>query len=207
MKRKLKAKKILAKLKVEFPVVSCALNHKNALELLVATMLSAQCTDKRVNMTTKTLFKKYKNASEYAHTDQSVLVEDIKSINLRNNKSKHIIETARLLLEKYNGEVPGSIEKLLILPGVGRKTANVVLGQWFRIPNGFVVDTHVKRCANRMGLTDSKDEKIIERDLMNLFPKDEWIDTATRIIFHGRTTCPARRHVGESCSLEDLCVV
>lgn len=207
MTRTEKAKQIAILLKKEFPHPKIALNHKNGLELLVATILSAQCTDIRVNQTTPELFKKYPTAKAYANADPKQLANDIKSINLRNNKAKNIVAMAKLLIQNYGGEVPNNLEDLTTLPGVGRKTANVVLGHWFKIPSGFVVDTHVKRGAYRMGLTNSKDVLVIEQDLMKLFPKQEWTSMASRIIFHGRTTCPASRKPDQACSLGDLCKV
>lgn len=194
-------------LKIEFPDVRTALNHHSGFELLIASVLSAQCTDERVNETTPDLFQKYPKVEDFANASQFELVEDIKSISLRNNKAKNIVRLSQILIEKYAGEVPSTLDELMSLPGVGRKIANSVLGEWFHIPSGFLVDTHIKRCAYRMGLTDSQDPKIIEQDLMKAFPQEEWIDMASRILFHGRTTCPASRKQGEHCSLGELCEV
>lgn len=200
-----KAALISQKLKKEFPDVDSPLHHSTAMEMLVATILSAQCTDVRVNLTTETLFKKYKSVDDYADADLEVMKNDLRAINFRNNKAKNIIAAAKLIHEKHNGQVPGNLEDLVALPGVGRKTANVVLGQWFRKPEGFVVDTHVKRCAKRMGLTKHTDVVKIEQDLMKLFPQKDWNDMSIRIILHGRTTCPARRKKDQPCSLGELC--
>jgi endonuclease III len=194
-------------LKIEFPNPRTALNHHTGFELLIASVLSAQCTDERVNETTPVLFQKYPTIEDFAQANQSELVEDIKSISLRNNKAKNIIRLSQILIEEFDGEVPNTLDELMSLPGVGRKIANSVLGEWFRIPSGFLVDTHIKRCAYRMGLTDSHDPKVIEQDLMAAFPQTEWIDMASRILFHGRTTCPASRKSGENCSLGSLCNV
>ena len=197
---------ILKRLKKEYPNVrGTALNYSNPLELLIATILSAQTTDKRVNMVTKGLFKKYKNARDYARADIKELQEMIKSVNFYKNKAKYIKEGCRIIDERYNGNVPDSMEELIKLPGVSRKTANVVLSNAFRKDEGIVVDTHVIRLSRRLGLTKENDRNKIEQDLMKKFPKEEWFDLANLLIVHGRQICKAKNPDCENCVLKDIC--
>ena len=198
---------ILKRLKKEYPNVrGTALNYSNPLELLIATILSAQTTDKRVNMVTKGLFKKYKNARDYARADIKELQEMIKSVNFYKNKAKYIKEGCRIIDERYNGNVPDSMEELIKLPGVSRKTANVVLSNAFRKDEGIVVDTHVIRLSKRLGLTKENDRNKIEQDLMKKFPKEEWFDLANLLIVHGRQICKAKNPDCENCVLKDICL-
>lgn len=202
---KTRAQQIVRALKKTYPDATCALNHSNPVELLIATILSAQCTDERVNIVTSTLFRKYPTVADYAKTDPAELEKDISSVNFFRNKAKSIQTTARLLLEKHNGELPRTLEELTQLAGVGRKTANVVLGTAFGIPTGVVVDTHVARLTQLLELTKHKDAEKIEQDLMELLPKKEWIDFSHRLIWHGRRVCKARKPNCSECSLESLC--
>jgi len=197
---------ILERLKKEYPNVrGTALNYSNPLELLIATILSAQTTDKRVNMVTKGLFKKYKNARDYARADIKELQEMIKSVNFYKNKAKYIKEGCRIIDERHNGNVPDSMEELIKLPGVSRKTANVVLSNAFHKDEGIVVDTHVIRLSKRLGLTKENDRNKIEQDLMKKFPKEEWFDLANLLIVHGRQICKAKNPDCENCVLKDIC--
>lgn len=184
-----KLKKFLNK---HFPNVTTALKFRNPLELLVATILSAQCTDVLVNKVTQKLFKKYKTAKDFAQANPEELKKDIYPVTFYNNKAIAIIKTAKLLEDKYKGAVPKTMEELLELPGVARKTANVVLGHAYGISSGFVVDTHVKRVANRFGFTNSGDPKKIEQELMEIAPKKDWIKFADQMIWFGRKICTAR---------------
>ena len=206
-KEQLKARtqQIIRALKKAYPEAECALNHSNPFELLVATILSAQCTDERVNIVTSTLFRKYLSVADFAAADPAELEKDISSVNFFRNKAKSIQTTAKLLLEKYNGVLPQTLEELTQLAGVGRKTANVVLGTAFGIPTGVVVDTHVSRITQLLGLTKNKDAEKIEQDLVELVPKKEWIDFSHRLIWHGRRVCKARKPNCGECSLEALC--
>lgn len=188
-----------------YPEAECALNHSSALELLVATILSAQCTDVRVNQVTGPLFKKYRNAQEFAGADPSELEQAVRSTGFFRNKAKSIRGAARLLVEKHGGEVPSTMDELLELPGVARKTANVVLGTWFKQAVGVVVDTHVLRITRLLGLTQQEDPKRIERDLMELLPREEWINYSHRLIWHGRKVCVARRPRCGECALSKEC--
>ena len=181
-----KVQKILDRLDEEYGTdYKCYLNHENAWQLLIATMLSAQCTDARVNIVTEDLFKKYPSVDAFANADLKELERDIHSTGFYHNKAKNIIACCQKLLQDYNGEVPSDIEQLTALAGVGRKTANVVRGNWYHIPS-VVVDTHVKRVSNLLGLTKNEDPVKIEFDLMQLVPKDKWIDINTQMIAHGR---------------------
>jgi len=188
-----------------YPDAHCELNHSNAFELLLATILSAQCTDVRVNIVTPTLFKKYPTPQKLAKAKLEDVEELVKSINFYKNKSKSLIGCAQLLVSKYNGEVPQSVEELVELPGVGRKTANVVLGNAFNINTGIVVDTHVKRTSNLLGFTKHTDVEKIEQDLMKLFPNEQWTMLSHLLIFLGRRTCIARRPQCDLCVLKDIC--
>lgn len=196
---------VVRRLAAEYPNAKCALNFRNTLDLLVATVLSAQCTDTRVNIVTRGLFSKYRTAADYAGTTQPELEEDIRSTGFFRNKAKSIRECCRLLVERHGGEVPDRIEDLVDLPGIGRKTANVILGTALGLSTGVVVDTHVRRLSNRMGLTRHHDPEKIERVLMNRLPREEWINFSHRMIHHGRKVCAARKPACDRCCLSDIC--
>ncbi|MDL1965503.1 MAG: endonuclease III [Candidatus Desulfofervidus auxilii] len=199
-----KVKNILNILDEHYPNVRVALNYTNPLELLIATILSAQCTDERVNQITPYLFKKYPTAKDYATADLKTLEEDIKPTGFYKNKAKHIKECCQVLVEKYHGQVPANLEILTKLPGIGRKTANVVLGNAFDIP-GIVVDTHVRRVAKRLGLTKHQDALKIEKDLMQLIPKEKWTKFSLQLTWHGRRICKARKPQCNKCPLHKWC--
>jgi endonuclease-3 len=188
-----------------YPGVTCALHHSNAWELLVATILSAQCTDKRVNMVTPGLFRKYPTIRDFAAARQEELAQDIRSTGFFNNKSKSVIGAARKILSDFGGEIPQDITQLLTVPGAARKTANVVLGTAFGIASGVVVDTHVQRIARRLDLTKQTDPVKIEKDLMKIIPQEKWILFSHQIIHHGRALCTARNPRCAECRLEPLC--
>jgi len=188
----------LAKL---YPDATCELNHRNAFELVVATILSAQCTDARVNLVTPVLFKRWPNAKKLAGADPAELEDVIRSTGFFRNKTKSLLGMARTLVEKYGGEVPRTMDEMLVLPGVARKTANVVLGTAYGIPSGVVVDTHVQRLSRLLGLTRHEDPKKIEADLMKELPPTEWIAFSHRMIWHGRRVCIARRPACARCPL------
>lgn len=196
---------ILRRLDKEYPGATTALRYSNPLELLVATILSAQCTDERVNQVTESLFRKYRSAADYARASQEELEQEIKSTGFFRNKAKMIRECCQILAEKYGGEVPKDIDILTQLPGIGRKTANVVLGTAYGIPTGVVVDTHVERVSRRLGLTQQKNRDKIEEDLMRLVPQKQWILFSHQLIHHGRRVCTARKPKCDACVLEDLC--
>lgn len=196
---------ILRKLKRRYPDATCALEHENPLQLLVATILSAQCTDARVNMVTRDLFRRYRTAEDYANADPEAFEEAIKSTGFFRNKTKSILGMAQALVERHGGAVPNEMDELVRLPGVGRKTANVVLGTAFGKNEGVVVDTHVARIANRLKLTKERDPEKIERDLMKLVPRREWTDFAHLLIHHGRQICTARNPKCEICPVNELC--
>ena len=196
---------ILARLHEAYPDVKCELNHRNALELLVATILSAQCTDARVNMVTPALFEKYPTAEALATADITELEEMVRSTGFYRNKASNIQEACRRIVTEYGGEVPQTMDELLTLKGVARKTANVVLGTWFGIADGVVVDTHVKRLSNKLGLTKESDPIKIEKDLMKLTPQSEWVDLSHLLIFHGRRVCNARKPNCVVCTINHLC--
>ena len=199
------AKKVIAGLKQVYPDATCALNYKTPLDLVVATILSAQCTDERVNMVTKDLFKKYRTAEDYARAEPGVLEEEIHPTGFFRQKSHSIRGMGQTLVEKFGGEVPRTMEEITQLPGVARKTANVVLGTAYGIPSGVVVDTHVARVSYRLGLTDERDPVKIERDLMEVVPRDEWIWFGHAMIWHGRETCHARGPRCSACVLQEFC--
>jgi len=204
--KKEKAQRILALLRKEYPdVKGTALNVHNALELLVATILSAQCTDEKVNEVTKTLFKKYETTEDYAEADLNELEAIIKPAGFYHNKAKFIKASAAKLVEDFKSQVPKSIDELTKLKGVARKTANVVLSNAFGINEGVAVDTHVMRLSRRLGFTDEKNRDKIEKDLMNLFPKDQWFDLTNTLITHGRKKCAARRPKCKTCPVNHLC--
>jgi endonuclease-3 len=203
--RQARVRKILATLDRMYPGVTCALRHSNAWELLVATILSAQCTDKRVNEVTPGLFRKYPTIRDFAAASQDELAQDIRSTGFFNNKSKSVIGAARKILADFGGEVPREMDQLLTVPGAARKTANVVLGTAFGIAAGVVVDTHVQRIARRLDLTKETDPARIERDLMKMIPKEKWILFSHQIIHHGRALCTAREPRCAECALNPVC--
>lgn len=188
-----------------YPNADCALNYSTAHELLIATILSAQSTDATVNQVTEHLFKKYPSIEAFADADPEELQVDIRSTGFFRNKTKHVIGAATKIVEEHGGQVPDTMDELTSLPGVARKTANVVLGTYFKKPVGFVVDTHVKRVSYRLGLTDEKRPEKIERDLMDCFPREEWIFLAHALIWHGRRICVARGPKCDICPLNDVC--
>lgn len=197
--------KILSALKRTYPDAYCELNHTNPLELLVATILSAQCTDKQVNIVTADLFKKYRTASDYADAPLAQLEQDVRRIGLYRNKAKNIQATGRKLVERHGGEVPNTMEELIQLDGVGRKTANVVLGNAFWINVGIVVDTHVGRLSNRLGLTNETDPVKVEKALTKLVRQPDWTQFSHWLIWHGRRRCAARNPDCAACELAELC--
>jgi endonuclease-3 len=201
----LRAAKILRLLEKVFPRPATALHHANAFQLLIATILSAQCTDERVNKVTPSLFAKYPNAKAFAVANQAELENDIRSTGFFRMKAKSIIACAKALDRNHGGDVPQNMDDLLQLPGVGRKTANVVLGQAFRRASGVVVDTHVHRLAKRLGFSEAEDAGKVEQDLMDIFPKKKWIDVGTVLILHGRKTCTARKPKCTECVVNELC--
>lgn len=203
--RAARARKIVARLEAAYPEATCALHHGSALELLVATILSAQSTDARVNMVTPVLFAKYRTAQDYASADPATLQQEIHSTGFFRNKTRSIIGMAQALVERLGGQVPDTMEQLVQLPGVGRKTANVVLGTWFGKNDGVVVDTHVQRLSTLLGLTTESVPEKIERDLMALVPRAKWTWFSHTLILHGRKVCIARRPRCESCVVNRLC--
>ncbi|MFA4828749.1 MAG: endonuclease III [Thermodesulfovibrionales bacterium] len=196
---------IIKRLNKEYPNPKIALIYRNPFELLVATMLSAQTTDVHVNKVTETLFKKYKSAKDYADVPLDRLKKDMNSINFYNNKAKHIQASARLIIEKFNSKVPRTMEELISLPGVARKTANIILSNAYGINEGIAVDTHVKRLAYRLGLTKFEDPVKIEKDLMAITPKKDWSNISHLLIFHGRKICQAKKPNHKECALYDIC--
>jgi endonuclease-3 len=202
---KASANNIILRLKKEFPDARSALEFSNPLQLLISTILSAQCTDVRVNLITPALFAKYRSVKDFAEADRSELEAEIKSTGFYRMKAKHIIDSSREIVEHYGGQVPKTMGELLSLPGVGRKTANCVLGGAYGIQSGIVVDTHVIRLANRLGLTKNDAPDKIEQDLMKLVPKIEWYRFSNLLILHGRKTCKARTPLCRECKLSDIC--
>ena len=198
-------KEIVQRLDKLYPDVTCALTHKSAWELLVATILSAQSTDVRVNMVTPALFKKYPTVEDFAALQPEDLQADIRSTGFFRNKSKSVVGAAKRVVSEFKGQVPETMEELLTLPGVARKTANVVLGTWFAKGEGIVVDTHVHRISRRLELTQNHDPQKIERDLMQVIPPEKWIIFAHQLIWHGRKLCIARRPKCAECPLETIC--
>jgi len=196
---------IIKRLKKEFPVLKSALDFSNPFQLLVATILSAQTTDSHVNKVTETLFRKYKSVRDFSGADPAVLEKDVSSVNFYRNKAKNIQNAAKMIIEKFNGEVPRTMEELVSLPGVARKTGNIVLYNAFGITDGIAVDTHVIRLANRLGLTKHDDPVKIEKDLMEIAPKKEWGNLTHLLIYHGRKTCQARKMMHSECVLRDIC--
>lgn len=200
------AERAVESLHEHYPDADCALNYSSAHELLIATILSAQSTDATVNRVTKDLFRKYPTIEAFAEARPEELQEEIRSTGFFRNKTRHVIGAANKIVEEHVGRVPDTMEELTALPGVARKTANVVLGTYFKKPEGFVVDTHVKRVSYRLGLTDEKQPEKIERDLMDLFPREEWIFLGHALIWHGRQICVARAPKCEICPLNDVCL-
>ena len=196
---------ITTELRHLYPEAKCSLNFSNPLELLIATQLSAQCTDERVNIVTRDLFQKYRSVEDYATVSQEEFEQDIRSTGFYRNKAKNIRAACQRIISYYDGEVPRTMADLLSLPGVARKTANVVLGNAFGIVEGFVVDTHIGRLARRFGWTTDEDPVKVEQDLMRLTPREDWLDLSHLMIFHGRAICQARKPLCEQCSLTKLC--
>ncbi len=200
-----KAKEVVKRLKKAYPSAKIALNFENPLQLLVATILSAQCTDERVNEVTKELFKKYKTAKDFASADLDELAEDIKSTGFYRQKAQYIKSACQIIVEKHKGEVPKTMEELLELPGVARKTANIVLSNAYGIVEGIPVDTHVRRISQRLGLVSSKQPEKMEKELMEVVPKKDWFIFPYLLQAHGRKVCLARKPKCEECILKDLC--
>lgn len=198
-------KQILRLLEEAYPNAECTLTHNNSLELLIATILSAQCTDERVNLVTRDLFRKYRTAKDYVRVPREDLEKDIQSTGFYRNKARSIQGASAMILENFGGSVPDTMEDLLKLPGVARKTANVVLGVAFGKADGIVVDTHVFRVSRRLGFTDSDTAEKVERDLMRIIPPNRWISFSHQVIVHGRKTCKARKPLCLVCPLERIC--
>ena len=196
---------ILKKLDEAYPAATCALTHHNAFQLLIATILSAQCTDERVNQVTPKLFAKYPAPSDLAYANPAELQQEIRSTGFFRNKTKSIIGASKTIVEQFHGQVPKTMDEMLTLPGVARKTANVVLGTGFGITSGIVVDTHVQRVSGRLDLTKNTDPKKIEQDLMHVIPQEKWIHFAHQVIWHGRRVCQARKPLCIECNLERIC--
>jgi endonuclease III len=196
---------LLAKLDEAYPEATCELGHENAFQLLIATILSAQCTDVRVNQVTAELFKRYMSPEAFAYATPSQLEKEIRPTGFFRNKTKSVIGASQAIVEKFGGQVPQTMEELLTLPGVARKTANVVLGTAYGIPSGIVVDTHVRRLSQRLDLTRNQDPKKIEQDLMSIIPQDQWIKFSHQLIWHGRRVCSARKPKCVECNMESLC--
>lgn len=196
---------ILAKLDEAYPAASCELKHENAFQLLISTILSAQCTDVRVNQVTETLYKKYATPEAFVHANPAKLEQDVRPTGFFRNKTKSIMGASKAIIERFGGQVPRTMEEMLTLPGAARKTANVVLGTAYGIASGIVVDTHVIRISNRLDLTHNEDPKKIEQDLMKIIPKDKWILFSHQIIWHGRRVCFARKPNCMACNLEKIC--
>ena len=197
--------KVLRRLKADYPEAPCALVHRTPFQLLVATILSAQCTDERVNLVTQDLFRKYRTAADFAAAPVRDIEKEIQSTGFFRNKAKNIKASSKELMELHGGKVPRDLDALVELSGVGRKTANVVLGTAYGLATGVVVDTHVGRLSRRLGLSEQKDPVKVEQDLMRMLPKKEWIDFSHRMIHHGRRICSARRPACEECSMKKFC--
>ena len=202
---KQRTRDIIRRLKREYPDARCSLNYSSPLELLIATILSAQCTDERVNIVTADLFRKYRAPEDYLNASQEELEQDVRSTGFYRNKAKAIRGACQRIVERHAGHVPDRLEDLILLPGVARKTANVVLGNAFGIASGVVVDTHVQRLSRRLGLSDESQPEKIERDLIELVPKKDWIDFSHLMIYHGRKVCKARKPLCDECVVEPLC--
>ncbi len=199
------ARKVVRSLKADYPDATCALVHRTPLQLLVATILSAQCTDERVNIVTEDLFKRWPTAADLARVPIATLERAVQSTGFFRNKAKNIKACCQELMDKYDGRVPREMDQLVALAGVGRKTANVVLGTAYGLATGVVVDTHVARLSRRLGLTKHTDPVKIERDLIGLLPPDQWIDFSHRMIHHGRQVCAARKPACDRCSMQSFC--
>jgi endonuclease-3 len=202
--RRKRARLISRRLARLYPDAHCALHHEDPLQLLIATILSAQCTDVRVNLVTPALFARYPDAQAFANATQNELEECIKSTGFFRNKARNIIACCQAIIQEHGGHVPSTLEELVPLPGIGRKTANVVLGDAFNVP-GITVDTHVGRLSRRMGLTTHSDPVKVEHDLMNLIPRKDWTPFSHRVIFHGRQVCFARKPNCDGCMVKDIC--
>jgi endonuclease III len=196
---------ILRKLDEAYPNALCELNHENAFQLLIATILSAQCTDVRVNQVTATLFKKYRTPEAFAHANPSELEQDIRPTGFFRNKTKSVMGASKAIIERFGGNVPRTMEEMLTIPGAARKTSNVVLGTAYGIASGVVVDTHVQRLSDRLDLSHNEDPKKIEQDLMKILPQERWISFSHQMIWHGRRVCFARNPKCVECNLETLC--
>jgi endonuclease-3 len=196
---------ILTKLDEAYPDANCELKHENAFQLLISTILSAQCTDVRVNQVAETLYKKYPDAKAFAYATPSELEMEIRPTGFFRNKTKSVMGASKAIIEKFGGQVPRTMEEILTLPGVARKTGNVVLGTAYGIASGIVVDTHVQRISNRLDLTRNEDPKKIEQDLMQIIPQEKWIQFSHQIIWHGRRVCQARKPKCVECNMESLC--
>jgi endonuclease-3 len=196
---------IVSNLKMAYPQSQTALHFESPLQILVATILSAQCTDEQVNKVTPALFRKYKTAADFAHADPGTLEDEILSTGFFRNKTKSIIKASKKIVEDFGGNVPDRMEDLITLPGVARKTANIVLSSGYKKTEGIAVDTHVKRLSNRLGLSNEKNPDKIEKDLLKLVPREEWIDFNYMLVNHGRNTCQARKPDCPSCVLKSLC--
>jgi endonuclease-3 len=196
---------ILAKLDEAYGNATCELKHQNAFQLLVSTILSAQCTDVRVNQVAETLYKKYPDAKAFAYATPSELEQDIRPTGFFRNKTKSVMGASKAILEKFGGQVPRTMEEILTLPGVARKTGNVVLGTAYGIASGVVVDTHVLRLSNRLDLSRNEDPKKVEQDLMKIIPQEKWIQFSHQLIWHGRRVCHARKPKCIECNMESLC--
>jgi endonuclease-3 len=196
---------ILAKLDEAYPTATCELHHENAFQLVIATILSAQCTDVTVNQVTPGLFKQYPTPESLAHANPTEIEQRIRPTGFFRNKTKSIIGASKEIIDKFGGQVPRTMEEILTLPGVARKTANVVLGTAYGIPSGVVVDTHVQRLSKRLDLTKNDDPKKIEQDLMAAIPKEKWIQFSHQLIWHGRRVCAARNPKCVQCNLEQIC--
>ncbi|OYT39801.1 MAG: endonuclease III [Candidatus Altiarchaeales archaeon ex4484_43] len=205
MDNRKRVREIIRLLRRKYPKATTALRYKNPLELLVSTMLSAQCTDERVNLVTEKLFKKYKTAEDYANANLKEFEQEIRSTGFYRNKAKNIKNCCTTLVERFNSRVPKTMDELLLLPGVARKTANIVLSHGYGIAEGIAVDTHVRRVTQRLGLSDNKDPNKIEEDLMKIVPKKSWIEISDLLILHGRETCTARKPKCNECVLNRLC--
>ena len=205
MTEQARAMELIARLRQCYPDAKCSLDFTSPLELLIATILAAQCTDKRVNQVTASLFKKYHVAQDYASASLQQLEQDLKQINFYRNKTKNVQATCALLVQRYGGQVPQTMPELLALPGVARKTANVVLGNAYGHVEGVIVDTHVGRISRRLSLTNSDDPLRAEQDLMKTIPRQDWLDFTHLLIYHGRAVCQARKALCNQCTLIDLC--
>jgi endonuclease-3 len=205
LKPKARVQKIIELLEKKHAEAKIALHFKNPLELLVATILSAQATDEQINALTPKLFQKYRTAKDYANADLTELEQDIKSSGFYHNKAKNLKNSAKMIVEKYNSQVPKTMQELVELPGVARKTSNIVLFNAYGIVAGIAVDTHVRRLAQRLGLTENTNQDKIEKDLMNIVPKDKWMRITDLLIFHGRRVCKARKPLCDACVLNKIC--